>query len=975
MVADGGPIAIGRRGVRALLAVLVLEANRVVPIDELVDRLWGEEPPATARTIVHGYVSRLRKVLDAADPAGSARILTTPPGYQLAVDPWRLDHHRARRLISSARGKPATTRAPLLRDALRLWRGPVLADVPNAPGSDLAELRLVALEERAAAELELGHHLEVVGELRQLVAEHPFRERLVAQAVLALYRSGRRAEALDVCQRFHRRLVDELGIDPGPDLRALHELVLRDDPVLLPAGAPGAPGFPPRPGVVVPAQLPAAASGFVGRDDELAWLDLLCDTRDRDATTTAVLDGPPGIGKSELAVAWGHRRAAQFPDGLLFAQLGGHADDGRARVGPGEVLGRFLLALGVPADAVPRETADRVGLYRSVLAGRRVLVVLDDARDAEHVRLLLPPGSGSLALVTSRLRLGALVVSAGARVLTLGPLAEDESARLVDEAVGKPLSEQEPDAVRDLARLCDNLPLALRIAAAKLVSSPEWTVASLVGALSDDSTRLRALDLADPTSDTTSGSGPALSSVPGPNPGPALDSGPAPTSGSTPVPTAPTTFTTPTTPTTDTTPGGIGVARALALSYRELPAELAEVFRAAGFVPGPRVTAQAVAALCRTDAGTAGRRLAELADAHLLVERGRGDYALHDLVRLYARELLAGTAPERTTAALGRLLDHYLAACDRARRLLRPATDNLDPGQSDHRTARPATSGQALLWFDKEWPTIVALVRAGAEHGLHRRVWQLVRLVHTRCAVRARDDGWAELAAIGLASARAAGDPRGEVLVLHAAHTVALRAGPAPGALADARLAHRIAERLGEPRYLVPALGQLASALLADGQGEAAIARYREAVEAARRDGDVLGEAHVLNNLAQAEQAVGRRETAARHQFQAAEIFHRTGDQRGHAIAVNNLAELYAELDLLAEAEESARQGVQLATGGTMRYEEAFGRQVLGSVLARRGGTAAARAELVESLRLFERLGSDRAAQVRAALEGLGGEF
>lgn len=254
-------------------------------------------------------------------------------------------------------------------------------------------------------------------------------------------------------------------------------------------------------------------------------------------------------------------------------------------------------------------------------------------------------------------------------------------------------------------------------------------------------------------------------------------------------------------------------------------------------------------------------------------------------------------------------------------------------------------------------------------------MWQLVRLVHTRCAVRAVDDGWSELAAIGLASARAEGDPRGEVLVLHAAHSVALRTGPAPGPLADARRAHRIAEGLGEARYLVLALDQLASALLATGETGAAITRYREAVEAARRDGDVLGEAHVLNNLAQAEQAAGRRETAARHQFQAAELFHRTGDQRGHALAVGNLAELYAELDLLVEAEESARQAVQLAVGGTMRYEEAFGRQVLGAVLARRGERSAARAELVESLRLFERLGSPRAASVRIALDGLGGVF
>ncbi|MFD1148555.1 AfsR/SARP family transcriptional regulator [Saccharothrix hoggarensis] len=911
VLADGRQLVIGRKGMRGLLAMLVLEANRVVPIDEIVDSLWADDPPATARTIVHGYVSRLRRMLEQADPAGSARILTTPPGYQLSVDPWRLDFHRARQLVAGARGKPAPIRAQLLRESLGLWRGQVLTDVPGDPiTTDLEELRLAAVEERIEAELELGRHLELVGELRQLVNEHPFRERLVGHMMRALYRSGQRADALDAYQRFHRRVVDELGIDPGPGLRVLHEQVLRDDPALSSPGHAEVVSVPPRPGVVVPAQLPAAASGFIGRDEELAWLDRLCDARDLTATTIAVVNGAPGIGKSELAVTWGHRRAEQFPDGLLFASFNGFAPD-RDPVEPAEVLARFLHALGVPADGVPRDLDDRVGLYRSIVAKRRVLVVLDDAWDPEHVRLLLPPGAGSVVLVTSRRRLEALVVSNGARMLTLDTLSEEESVRLVDEVVGKPLSEQEPAAVRKLAELCGNLPLALRIAAAKLVFSPEWTVADLVGRLSDDDSRLRTLDLAD-----------------------------------------------------------TGVGRALAVSYRNLPPELADTFRAAGLVPGRWVSPHAIAAVCDIDLTTAAARLADLADAHLLVEQWRGGFVLHDLVRLYARELLDD---QDRDGALCRLMDHYLAACDHARRLIRPVHDGLS-FTGDKTTPKPATSAQALSWFDKEWPNLTALVHAGADAGLHRQVWQLVRLVHTYCVTRLVSREWRGIAEFGLTAARATHDRRGEVLILHAMHDINNRAGALRGTLEHAQLAHRIAAELGEPRYLVMTLDQLALALVAEGRVEEALNHQREAVELARRDGDALGEATVLNNLAQVEQRLGHRETAAQHQFLAMEIYHRNGDERAYAVAVNNLAELYAELGLLPEAEEHARQGVELARGGSMQFEEAFGRQVLGSVLARRGERVAAQAELAESLRLFERLGSPRAMLVRTALEALTSE-
>lgn len=917
VLAEGRSLVIGRRGMRGLLALLVAEANRVVPIDEIVDSLWADDPPATARTIVHGYVSRLRRLLEDNDPTESARILTSPPGYQLSVDPWRLDLHRARQLIYSARGKPAAMRAGLLREALGLWRGQVLADVPGNPiTTDLDEMRLSALEERIEAELELGRHLELVGELRQLVIEYPYRERLVSHSMRALYRSGQRAAALDAYQRFHRRLAEELGIDPGPELRALHEKVLRDDPDLSATVEVERTVRIPRPDLVVPAQLPASASGFIGRDEELGWLDRLCDNRDLSATTIAVIDGAPGIGKTELAVTWGHRRAEQFPGGLLFAPLRGFEPD-RKPDEPAEVLARFLHALGVPSDAVPKDLEDRVGLYRSMLARRRVLVVLDDAWDADHIRLLLPPGAGSVVLVTSRRRVESLVVSNGARMLTLGTLDEQESVMLVDEVVGRPLSEREPMAMRMLVELCGNLPLALRIAAAKLAVSPEWTVEALVARLADDDNRLRSLDPPD---------------------------------------------------------GAFGVRRTLEVSYRSLSPELADVFRAVGLVPGRWVSPHAIAAICRIDVDIAQHRLAELADAHLLVEPWQGGFVMHDLVRLFARDVLGTRGEERRKAALSRLMDHYLVACDQARRLIRPALDGLDFAADGAPACAPTTTGQALAWFDQEWPNIVALVHAGSEAGLHEQVWQLVRLVHTYCLARTVVREWVALVGFGLVSARVSGDELGELLLLHAVHATKNKMGTLEESLPEVRRAHRMAVELGDPRYQVLTLGQLGCALAAAGEYEEALLHQWEAIDLAKREGDQAGQATGLNNIAQIEQFMGRRDVAVEHQFQAMEIYHRTGDERAFVLSVTNLAELYVELGRLREAEEYSRQGVELARAGAMPFEEAFGRQVLGSVLARRGELVAAQAELTESLRLFEQVGSSRAAMVRTALEILTSE-
>ncbi|SEP84112.1 AfsR/SARP family transcriptional regulator [Lentzea albida] len=903
VLADGRLVELGRRGMRGLLAMLVVEANRPVSIDQIVDALWTEQPPATARTIVHGYVSRLRKVLEEADPAGSATIRTTPTGYELTVDPWRLDLHRARQLVASSRGKPAAIRAGLLREALGLWRGPVLSDVPGDPmTSDLEELRLSALEERIDAELELGRHLELVGELRGLCTEYPFRERLVAHSMRALYRSGQRADALEAYQRFQRRAVDELGIDPGPQLRALHEQVLRDDPSLSVIGPVERP-VAPRAGIVAPALLPASATRLFGREDDTSWLDEVVTARNLLATTVAVLTGAPGVGKSALAITWGHENSDMFPHGVLFASLGDTE--------PGEVLTRFLVAMGVPADGVPVGLEDRVGLYRSLLHRRRVLVVLDDATAFDQVQPLLPPGSGSVVLVTSRSQLERLVVTNSARVRKLGPLDDDAARALVDDVLGRPLSDEDPAAARKLAELCGGLPLALRVAAAKLVISPEWTVEELVGELADDGQRMRGLDLPE---------------------------------------------------------AGLGVSRALDLSTRDLPSELGEVFQSVGMAPGRWMSPHAVAALTRTRVESARSRLTQLVGVNLLVEPWPDGFTMHELVRLYVRG--AGRAD---LDSLRRLVNYYLVACDHVRRAIRPVRDGLDFALGDNGSTALPEFGDPIDWFDQEWPNIVAVVHAAAERGLHDQVWQLVRLLHHYATARALTGEWVALVGFGLAAAEVTGSRLGQVLMLDTTYTTNARLGRAV-LLPDARRAHRLATELGERQYLVLTLAQLADVLFRLELHDEALLHFWESVQLAQQSGDVVGEAHGLNNVAQVEQARGHVEVALRHQSHAVDVYRRSGDDVALMRGLANLAELHLQAGALDRAEALARQVVDQASVAEVTYLEGFGRHVLGGVLLRRAEWVAAAAELTEALRLYAQVNSARAVEVRTLLDSLSSE-
>jgi Mrp family chromosome partitioning ATPase len=436
-------------------------------------------------------------------------------------------------------------------------------------------------------------------------------------------------------------------MDPGPQLRELHARVLRDDTALL-EPTPD-PVVTPKVGVLVPAQLPRAPSGFAGREEELAWLSRLLPPDETAAI--GVLAGPAGVGKTALAVLWAHRMAGAFPDGQLFASMRGF-DPQHTPVRAADVLTQFLLALGVAIDDVPLELDDRAALFRSILADRRVLVVLDDARDAEQIHPLLPAGSSSFVLVTSRIRLDGLVARTGAKMLSLGTLGPDAADSLIEHMAGTPAHAAEREQRRRLARLCGYLPLALRIAAARLAGNPQWTVEDLVTELTDERSRLGALDLAE--ADTS-------------------------------------------------------VRAALDVTVRGLRPELAETVRYLGLFPGTRLGPRSVAALCGTDVETVRKRLRALASSFVVSETSRDVFVMHDLVRLHAQELaLAELSEPDSSAASRRLLRYYLAGAETARELLSSGT--VRDGFVGLTSAR-----EAAEWIDQEWANLLAVVESGAD--------------------------------------------------------------------------------------------------------------------------------------------------------------------------------------------------------------------------------------------------------------------
>jgi DNA-binding SARP family transcriptional activator len=485
---QGSPVPLPGRTLPRLMAVLLLEAGQVVPLPTLVDAIWEDRPPTAARRRIQNSISILRRTL-----ADTSRELveSVGEGYRLRLADQQLDAVRFDRAVRRAReltqtGDPAAALAGL-REALRLWRGPALAGLTGrlieSGAQRWDEARMAAVEERIDLELSLGDGPPLVGELRKLLAGQPYRQRMAGQLMLALYREGRTPEALETYQTVRSRLVEDLAIEPGEWLQRVHQAILRGDPGLsAPVPAVGiAASVRPAGPAPAPALLPADTPHFTGRAGELAVLDELAEAGQTTALVAA-LSGIGGAGKTALALHWAHRARDRFPDGQLYVDL--HGYDWSEPIAPGEVLAGFLRALGLPPDAIPEDVPRATALYRSLLADKQILVVLDNARDAGQVRPLLPRTAGSFTIVTSRHRLAGLVALHDARPVAVASLPAAESLRLLGSMVGEARMSAEPEAAGRLVELCAGLPLALRIVAADLMSRPQLRLADVVAALS-----------------------------------------------------------------------------------------------------------------------------------------------------------------------------------------------------------------------------------------------------------------------------------------------------------------------------------------------------------------------------------------------------------------------------------------------------------------------------------------------------------
>ena len=707
----------------ALLAALLVSYGKVVSVGDLAQALWGEQPPSTGRRQVAICISRLRQAFAAADGPADA-IATSNPGYVISAG--RLDAVHFEELATWARaaraaGQPQRA-AELFRTGLRLWRGPALHGIErpfaSIEAARLEERRATATEELIDCELELGRHADLIGELLALVAADPLRERPRGQLMLALYRSGRAAEALGVYRDGRQLLVESLGVEPGPELQQLHQAILRHDTTVFPPRIPlprvDRSASPP-PGSAPPAQLPPDIAAFTGRDAELNLIDDLA-ARSDGSLPIAVISGVAGAGKTGLAVHWSHRALRRFPDGQLFADLRGY-DPHNEPLSAATVLDQFLRALGVPGHQIPAELTGRTAQFRTLLSGRRFLVVLDNARAIDQIYPLLPGSGTCFVLVTSRDRLDGLVALHGAKTFRLGPLSLGEAGVLLARTADAQASRTTTDQI---AELCDRLPLAIRIAAARLAAHPDASTApdvaagALIERLAGEQRRLTELSV-----------------------------------------------------------GDTAVRVSLGLSYRELPGQAAELFRRLGLVDARDFATWIAATLMDTDQQSAAELLDQLVRAGLLEPActdcaGQARYRLHNLIRLFAREQAYAADSETTRReAIARVFAAALYLAQTADTALGNPFVVPFYGQSPRYEPAGATPhADPLAWLNAERAVLTSAVAQAARLGFAGYAWELTSALCQFLSTSRYLADWEDCAERAIAAARASGDERGEAAAL-----------------------------------------------------------------------------------------------------------------------------------------------------------------------------------------------------------------
>ncbi|GIH14318.1 AfsR/SARP family transcriptional regulator [Rugosimonospora africana] len=1018
VVGPAGPATLSGTRQRALLGLLALHAPMLVPRTRLIDALWGEDLPRTAVKTLHSHIARIRQALDECGLPGI--LVTRDPGYLLAIAPEDVDAHRFEAAVRDAQRDladgPADRAAATLRANLALWRGDAFADAEPlgwaaAEVDRLHEQRLTAFADLWEAELELGRHVAAVGELERLLVAYPMRERLVGLLMLALYRCGRHADALEAYRRLRAHLAEELGTDPGPDLARLHVRLLRRDPTLEPVGSPAARAIQERqapPGqtpamstpMPVPAQLPAKAGHFVGRAWPLGELDGALDAGDRPGVV--VVCGPGGIGKTALAVQWAHANAGRFPDGQIFVDLRG---DGPAAMTASEAIGHVLTSLGVPASRIPADPAGQAGLYRSLLHRQRVLIVADNAGSAGQVLPLVPASAGALLLVTARSRLDALATHHSVAVVSLDALHHHEAVTLLRRLLGDARVDGEASHAGDLVELCGRLPLALRIAAAKLVARPLRPIGDLTRELGGDN----LLDGLSVEGDSRS------------------------------------------------------VRAVFASAYRVLSRPAARVFRLIGLHPGPTFTGYLAATAAALTPPEAGQALDELAAAHLVAEVAAGRYRFHDLIGVYAAECARrDEAPEDRVETVRRLLGWYLGVAGAANRLIDPGRDRVAPPDPPDPLPFEADAQHALAFLDGERDNLLPIVRyaaqdgpaqhapaqhAPAQHGHPAVAWQLTyvltgfydsrghwtqRVEMCRWAVRAAtgrggDEG---LMRSGLGVAyimtrrfdealdelhqalelmRRYGDQRGEAHAynniavayagmrrfdeaIEAYHEALTRHGAQQRPLGVALALNNIGDayvRMGRPelsleyldralaasreirnaRLEAASLSSLGQAHLSSGDIDAALARFGEALAVREQTGDRRYAADTLNHLGRCHLARGDRTAALDQLRKALRLSQEIADQHLEALSLRDIGRVY----LRGEDFTAARGYLKLALALRIRtpdpYETATIHRDLSDLEERAGNPGEARGHRDQAIGLYRKANASAEADALAAAQ------
>lgn len=904
------PLLVRSPKYRILLAALLVEPGRLVPTAELIEAIWGSHTPDSPRRTLQVYVTRVRTIL--LDAGAPSLISTGADGYRADVAPDQVDVTRFRDWLAQAdraadRSDLAAEQTALAR-ATALWRGEPLADVPSdfldrEYGYHLAERRLQALERRIDLSLRAGRHVEAADELVRLTAQHPLREKLWAQLITALDRDGRRADALNAYHLMRRRLAAELGVEPGAELRELHASVL--------GGGAAAPAG--RAGLPVPRQLPAEVVAFTGRAAQLHRMSALLDEHETAGThATVVLTGMAGVGKTALAVHWSRRVADRFPDGQLWLDLRGCHH--RTQVSPEQALTYVLRAFGVQGPDLPTDLDSQAGLYRSLMDGRRMLVVLDDAGSVEQLRPLLPGGPGSLVLVTSRHQLAGLVALAGAETVRVDPVSTAEARRMLVPRVGRQWADarHEQDAVDRIVARCGGLPLALAVVAARAVATPGCTPAVLDRRLGDARRPLDGFALPDARSD---------------------------------------------------------LRTVFSWSYQALDPPAARLFRLLGTHPTTELSTRAAAAV----AGDTGVRtlLDELAAVHLVTETAPDRFTLHDLVHAYATELATEHEDPRERSAARRRLVRWLAGTAfHARSLIQPSETDVAAADLADAAGAPAfiTERQARAWFTTEHRNLLAGVDLAHTNGFDDVCWRLAYAIRTQLYVSRAWDDMLRTHETGLRSAERSGDRRGQAHMLAGIGSAYLATGRTGLAVNTQQQALAMFRDAGDALGTARALSNLGAAYRRLGRFEDALTCFTQAYESDHARAEPGNMALSLYHIGLTLTAAGRPSDALPRICESLYLLRTIGHRGGEARALQALATAHARLGRHGAATGSYQAAANLYQETADHWRQAATLTEFGDALHEARRFRKSRDVWTRALAIYEELGAPDGAALRAKL-------